>query len=161
MSINPKQCRKLKLIAKSWNWMKKFEVECKNLKLNWLTGKSRNRNSQMANQIFCFQIKRTPWMAQFMGQFFPDCVIRMLNHLEIFSYIILIRNHMIFFAQFGLNKPYGFVQFCYSLKNLLVLIYSKLHSKSCDYLYKKSRLFKHTNNQRRFSCFEFWRRIAW
>ena len=29
----------------------------------------------MANQIFCFQIKRTPWMAQFMVQFFPDCVI--------------------------------------------------------------------------------------
>ena len=30
------------------------------------------RNSQMANQIFCFQIKRTPRMAQFL----PDCVIR-------------------------------------------------------------------------------------
>ena len=25
------------------------------------------RNSQMANQIFCFQIKRTPWMAQLMA----------------------------------------------------------------------------------------------
>ena len=34
------------------------------------------RNSQMTNQIFCFQIKRTPWMAQLMAQFFPDCVIR-------------------------------------------------------------------------------------
>ena len=31
------------------------------------------RNSQMANQIFCFQIKRTPWMAQF----FPGRVIRL------------------------------------------------------------------------------------
>ena len=30
----------------------------------------------MANQIFCFQIKRMPWMEQFMAQFFPDCVIR-------------------------------------------------------------------------------------
>ena len=28
------------------------------------------------------------------------------------------------------------MQFCQSLKNLLVLIYAKLHSKSCDYLYK-------------------------
>jgi len=28
----------------------------------WLV--SDQRNSQMANQIFCFQIKRTPWMAQ-------------------------------------------------------------------------------------------------
>ena len=35
------------------------------------------RNSQMANQIFCFQIKRTPWMVQLMVQFFPDCVICM------------------------------------------------------------------------------------
>ena len=25
------------------------------------------RNLQMANQIFCFQIKRTPWMAQLMA----------------------------------------------------------------------------------------------
>ena len=25
--------------------------------------------------IFCFQIKRTPWMAQLMAQFFPDRVI--------------------------------------------------------------------------------------
>ena len=29
------------------------------------------RNLQMANQIFCFQIKRMLWMAQF----FPDCMI--------------------------------------------------------------------------------------
>ena len=34
------------------------------------------RNSKMANQIFCFLIKRTPWMAQLMAQFVPDCVIR-------------------------------------------------------------------------------------
>ena len=27
------------------------------------------------DQIFCFQIKLAPWMAQFMAQFFPDCVI--------------------------------------------------------------------------------------
>ena len=39
---------------------------------------------------------------------------------------------MIFLVQFGINKHL----FCWSLKNLLVLIYSKLHSKSCDYLYK-------------------------
>ena len=32
------------------------------------------RNSRMANQIF--QIKLTPWMAQLMAQFFPDCEIR-------------------------------------------------------------------------------------
>ena len=25
------------------------------------------RNLQMANQMFCFQIKRTPWMAQLMA----------------------------------------------------------------------------------------------
>ena len=32
------------------------------------------RNSQMANQVFCFQIKRTPSIAQLMASFFPDCV---------------------------------------------------------------------------------------
>ena len=46
MSINLKQCRKLKLSAKSWNWEQKVEIVCKNLKLNWLTGKSRKRISQ-------------------------------------------------------------------------------------------------------------------
>ena len=63
---------------------------------------------------------------------------------------------MIFLVQLGINmickffkdlkllhSPYGFVQFCQSLKNLLVLIYSKLYSKSCDYLHKQhSKLFK-------------------
>ena len=34
------------------------------------------RNSHMANQIFCFKIKRMPWMARLVAQFFPDCVIR-------------------------------------------------------------------------------------
>ena len=29
------------------------------------------RNLRMANQIFCFQIKRTPWMAQYHGPIFP------------------------------------------------------------------------------------------
>ena len=35
------------------------------------------KKAQMANQIFCFQIKRTPWMVQLMVQVFPDCVIHM------------------------------------------------------------------------------------
>jgi len=42
-------------------------------------------------------------------------------------------------CNFGINKklhsPYGLVQVCEPLKNLLVLIYPKLHLKSCDYLY--------------------------
>ena len=47
---------------------------------------------------------------------------------------------MIFLMRFGINKhllifqrPQIFVSFW---KNLLVLIYSKLHPKSCDYSYK-------------------------
>ena len=44
---------------------------------------------------------------------------------------------MIFLVQFGVNKHYGLVQFCYSLKIILVLIYSKLLLKLCDYLYKQ------------------------
>ena len=57
--------------------MQKVEIE------KWLTGAKRGnqafwlvtdqRNSQMANQIFCFQIKHKPWMAQF----FPGRVIRL------------------------------------------------------------------------------------
>ena len=64
-------------------------------------------NSQMANQIFCFQIKRTPWMVQLMAQFCPDCVIRarfFCLTISIFSCILLISNHMIFLVQFGINK---------------------------------------------------------
>ena len=64
-------------------------------------------NLQMANQIFCFQIKHTPRMAQLMPQFFPDCVIHvcfLFYHFEIFSCILLISNHMVFLMQFGINK---------------------------------------------------------
>ena len=44
---------------------------------------------------------------------------------------------MIFLMRFGINKHLLRPQIFVSLwKNLLVLIYSKLHSKSCDYLYK-------------------------
>ena len=77
----------------------------------------------------------------------------MLNYDKpscIFSCKLLTHNHMIFLVQFGINKhllifskttncphPMGFCNFV-SLKKLLVLIYSKLHWKSFDYLYKKA-----------------------
>ena len=79
MSINPKQCKNLKFFeCRKTKLVQKVEIKCKNLKLNWLTtGKSRNRTPLMANLIFCFQIKRMPWMAQFMAQFFADCVVRL------------------------------------------------------------------------------------
>ena len=76
----------------------------------------------------------------------------LLNHDKlspIFSCILLIRNHMIFLVQFGINKrllvfskttnctrPTGSCNFVSLWNNLLVLIYSKLYSKSCDCLYK-------------------------
>ena len=76
----------------------------------------------------------------------------MFNYDEpsrIFPCILLTRNHMIFLVQFGINKhllifskttnctsPTGSCNFVSLWKNLLVLIYSKLRSKSCDYLYK-------------------------
>ena len=52
---------------------------------------------------------------------------------------------MTFLVQFEINlhswifnpfSPYGLVKFWYFLKNSLVQINSKLHSKSYDYLYK-------------------------
>ena len=68
--------------------------------------------------------------------------------------VLLISNHMIFLVQFGINKhlyifskttnctrPTGPCNFVGLWKNLLVLIYSKLHSKSCDYLYLNKSFF--------------------
>ena len=42
------------------------------------------RNLQMVNQVFCFEIKHTPWMAQLMAQFFLDCLI----HVRFFCFTI-------------------------------------------------------------------------
>ena len=77
-AINPKQCKNLKFfecrkmklgqkveIKNDWQVQKEVTNQA-----FWLV--NGQRNAQMANQIFCFQIKRTPWMAQF----FPDRVIR-------------------------------------------------------------------------------------
>ena len=44
------------------------------------------RNSQMANQIFCFQIKRTPWMTQLMAWY--ACVPSAQLSWNFFIYII-------------------------------------------------------------------------
>ena len=41
-----------------------------------------------------------------------------------------------FFKDHKLHKPHGLVQFVGLWKNLFLLIYSKLHSKPRDYLYK-------------------------
>ena len=70
---------------------------------------------------------------------------------------------MICLVQFGINKhlsifskttnctrPKGSCNFVSLWKNLLVLIYSKLHSKSCDYLYKFSSL--HCFGQKLWTC---------
>lgn len=46
---------------------------------------------------------------------------------------------MIFLIQFGINKHLIF-NFCWSLKNILVLIYSNLHLKASDYLYKQNKI---------------------
>lgn len=62
-----------------------------------------------------------------------ECVENLTKH--VFK-CIMERNQI-----FGINKHshYGFMQF---FKNLLVLIFSKLHSKSRDYLYKSSGTHK-------------------
>ena len=67
------------------------------------------------------------------------CMVRGFK-LTIFSSVLLISNHMIFLVQFGINKHLQIflktTNFVSLSKKLLVLIYSKLHSKPCDYLYK-------------------------
>ena len=50
-----------KTVQKRGNLVQKEETN----QAFWLVNDQ--RNLQMANQIFCFQIKRTPWMAQLMA----------------------------------------------------------------------------------------------
>ena len=135
--INPKQCKNLKFFeCRKTKLEQKVEIECKNLKLNWLTGKSLKRNSQMANQIFCFQIKRTPWMAQLMAQFFPDRVIRVRSCC----------------SATNCTLPTGSCNFVSLWKNLLVLIYSKLYSKSFDYLI--TNFFTHPDHPNKLAWYQ-------
>ena len=61
----------------------------------------------------------------------------------IFSCILLISNQMIFHVKFGINKQRPQILSVSKINSFfLLLIYSKLHSKSCDYLYKvKVKIF--------------------
>ena len=104
----------LNTVQKIGNFSKKTVIK----QTFWLVNEQ--RSSQVANQIFCFQIKRTPWMAQF----FLDCVIIKITwglahaknweessesvkfktfFMQIFSCILLIGNHAVFLVQFGIN----------------------------------------------------------
>ena len=56
-----------------------------------------------------------------------------------FSRAIFIELISTFFKDHKVHSPKVLVPFCWSLKNLLVPIHSKLHLKSCDYLYKYGR----------------------
>ena len=71
-----------KTVQKRVNSMQKEETN----QAFWLVNDK--RNSQTANQIFCFQIMRTPWMAQSMAQFFPDCIPSAQPSGNFFIYII-------------------------------------------------------------------------
>ena len=67
-------------------------IQCKKRKQSKHSDWLMIKETQMANQIFCFQIKHTPWMAQLMAQFFPDYVIPVrlfcLTISKFFMYII-------------------------------------------------------------------------
>ena len=100
----------LNTVRKRGNWMQKKVIK----QAFWLVNEQ--RSSQIANQIFCFQIKRAPWMAQF----FLDCVIIKItwglaraqnweessesvkfktSFSQFFSCILLIGNHTVFLVQ--------------------------------------------------------------
>ena len=154
MSINPKQCKHLKLFERrKTKLVQKVEIECKNLKLNWLTGKSRKKKThRWPIKYFVFKSSARPGWRNSWRNFsliaWCACFSSAINqHGEIFSCILLTGNQMIFLAQFGINKhseifskttnctrPTGSCNFVSLWKKLLVLIYSKLHS--FDYLYK-------------------------
>ena len=74
----------LNTVQKRGNWVQKKVIK----QAFWLVNEQ--RSSQIANQIFCFQIKRAPWMAQF----FLDCVSSesvkfKTSFTQIFSCILL------------------------------------------------------------------------
>ena len=86
-------------------------------------------NLLLSNQAHALDGAIFPWLCDTRA-------FLLLNHLEMFSCILLISNHMIFSKTPNCTCPMGSCNFVSLWKYLLVLIYSKLHSKSCDYLYK-------------------------
>ena len=111
----------LNTVPKRGNWMQKKVIK----QAFWLVNEQ--RSSQIAYQIYCFQIKRAPWMAQLWRNFF---LIAWSNHLRLsartklrreftvhkvqnilhanlslnfFMFILLISNHTVFLVQFGIN----------------------------------------------------------
>ena len=46
----PNQCKKMKLSAKSWNRVQKSEIECKTVKLKWLTAPTLSSDKQNGGQ---------------------------------------------------------------------------------------------------------------
>ena len=46
----PNQCKKEKLSAKRWNWVQKSEIECKTVKLKWLTALTVSSDKQNGGQ---------------------------------------------------------------------------------------------------------------
>ena len=46
----PNQCKKVKLSAKRWNWVQKSEIECKTVKLKWLTARTLSSDKQNGGQ---------------------------------------------------------------------------------------------------------------
>ena len=77
MSIIPKQCKNLKFFqCRKTKLGQKIEIECKNFKLiHWQESRERETHSWPIKS-FVFKSSAPPWMAQFMAQFFPECVIR-------------------------------------------------------------------------------------
>ena len=86
----------LALFSAMNEWQRQFntvQIMQRNLDYDWLM--SNRVWSWPIKEIFCFQIKRAPCIAQFMAYFFPSlCAFLLLDYLNIFS-CILISNHMI------------------------------------------------------------------
>ena len=70
-SINPKQCRKLKLSAKSWNWVQKVEIKLidktvAKAQQNKMAGRLRN-NNVLIQSLKENTLNKTPNKAQIAG----------------------------------------------------------------------------------------------
>ena len=91
--------------AESWNWVQKREIKLIDRKVAKEKLTDGQSNLLFSNQAHALDGAIFPWLRDTRA-------FLLLNHLEIFSYILL-SNHVIFLVQFGINKhsPKGRVQF--------------------------------------------------
>ena len=149
----------LRAHSKRGNWMQKKVIK----QAFWLVNEQ--RSSQIANQIYFFQIKHAPWMAQLWRKFFPDCVIIKITwsklrreirvckvqnilHANFFMFILLISSHTVFLVHFGINLHLSFSKHEIALAEATRAISAFWKTHSCKLIpnWTRNRMITYTNS---------------